>query len=146
MHVMTEASRRSEASGVAPTATICTAPGAGITSAASLASCTASSRVGATTSTLPAASSGPSIGKTSAPARPRRESAGNKKASDFPDPVSACSTRLSPLCARGSAAVWIGVGPATPRAARASTTAAGNDGIKDVNADDAEAGVHSAAA
>ena len=57
MHATTRALSSALASGIAPTATICTAPGDGRMMDASLASCTASSLVGATTSTRPKSSS-----------------------------------------------------------------------------------------
>ena len=116
---MTEAPSRAAGWGEQPMATICTASSLVQRLAASLASCTASSRVGATTSTLWRASYEASS----------RTSAGNRKASDLPLPVSACSSILSPVSARGIAACWMGVGAEMPRSASAACMWSGSAGM-----------------
>mmetsp|Transcript_57360 Transcript_57360/g.158769 ORF Transcript_57360/g.158769 Transcript_57360/m.158769 type:complete len:245 (+) Transcript_57360:812-1546(+) len=85
--------------------------------------CTASSRVGASTTTT--APGPPACPWSTARAR---SSAGSRKASVFPEPVSECSTALWPRRSRGITVAWMGLGRLTPREASVSREACGRRG------------------
>mmetsp|Transcript_25923 Transcript_25923/g.83234 ORF Transcript_25923/g.83234 Transcript_25923/m.83234 type:complete len:260 (+) Transcript_25923:2063-2842(+) len=116
VHASTDAAITSRGAGTEPTERMATVSPAGSSGDASAASWTASSRVGAMSSSFERGE--------------MWRSAGSRNASDFPEPVSACSSSDSPASTRARAAAWMGVGVSIPRAESDSAAAAGSDGSR----------------